>query len=281
MYVKMNGLYIKGHSGCNLSIREDNGQLYVSKYCKASYAPRLKKQYEKQSNMERFYSECGVSIPHPEFDDDTFTMTMPYISGRSFIDYFERSTVDDIRTFTNTLVKIIELELDKCEMSNIPINVFSNKVSSIMEKVLERYPEDRIIFEPVLEFINKHDKVEMPVGVCHGDLTFSNMIFADANIWLIDFLDSFVETPLQDVVKIRQDSTFYWSLLMADTPYNETHVKMVMKHIDDTIDKYFSTKDWYVKYYGFMQYVNLLRILPYADDDKYKKVKAMLSNVRI
>ena len=48
----------------------------------------------------------------------------------------------------------------------------------------------------------------IPVGTCHGDLTFSNILFNGNNYYLIDFLDSFIESPLLDIVKLRQDTAW-------------------------------------------------------------------------
>ncbi len=65
----------------------------------------------------------------------------------------------------------------------------------------------------------------MPVGICHGDLTFSNMLFNGNNYYLIDFLDSFVESPLLDIVKLRQDSAYLWSQLMYIHDYDKIRLK--------------------------------------------------------
>ena len=46
-------------------------------------------------------------------------------------------------------------------------------------------------------------EIEIPMGKCHGDLTFSNILFNGNNYYLIDFLDSFIESPLLDLVKIE------------------------------------------------------------------------------
>ena len=56
--------------------------------------------------------------------------------------------------------------------------------------------------------------ISIPIGFCHGDLTFSNIMFAldDNQVGLIDFLDSFIETPLIDLVKLRQDTHFHWTI---------------------------------------------------------------------
>ena len=57
-----------------------------------------------------------------------------------------------------------------------------------------------------------------PAGDCHGDLTLSNIILSHSKgLLLIDFLNSFLESPLQDVAKIRQDLVYGWSFRKLDS----------------------------------------------------------------
>ena len=113
------------------------------------------------------------------------------------------------------------------------------------------------------------DSLQIPVGLCHGDLTFSNVLFNGNNYYLIDFLDSFVETPLQDIVKIRQDTCYYWSQLMYTKQYDAVRLRIVCDKIDCEIDAYFSEKyPWYANNYKTMQLMNILRILPYVHEER-------------
>ena len=110
--------------------------------------------------------------------------------------------------------------------------------------------------------------LRIPIGVCHGDLTFSNILFCGQQYCLIDFLDSFIETPLQDIVKLRQDSQYLWSCLMYQNPYDALRLKLISQYIDERLDKHFSQYDWYKENYEVMQLMNMLRILPYAKEKK-------------
>jgi thiamine kinase-like enzyme len=57
------------------------------------------------------------------------------------------------------------------------------------------------------------------MGNCHGDFTFSNMIVSEnGDICLIDFLETFLETPLQDIAKLMQELKYYWSLRYLSSP---------------------------------------------------------------
>ena len=107
------------------------------------------------------------------------------------------------------------------------------------------------------------------------------MLFTDSGMYLIDFLDSFVETPLQDIVKIRQDSKYGWSTMMTNQKYNIVHVKMVLNYIDNCISSYFEKYDFY-KYYDMLQYINILRILPYVKEQKvYERICEILDSIKL
>lgn len=110
--------------------------------------------------------------------------------------------------------------------------------------------------------------LRIPVGVCHGDLTFSNVLFCGQQYCLIDFLDSFIETPLQDIVKLRQDSQYLWSCLMYQQPYDALRLKLISEYVDGWLDTHFSQYDWYKAHYDVLQLMNMLRILPYAKEEK-------------
>ena len=94
-------------------------------------------------------------------------------------------------------------------------------------------------------------------------------MFNGNNYYLIDFLDSFIESPLLDIVKIRQDTAYLWSTLMYHKPFDQVRLNIVSKRIDLALNDYFTSKyDWYRKYYMPLQLMNFLRILQYAHDEK-------------
>lgn len=109
----------------------------------------------------------------------------------------------------------------------------------------------------------------IPVGLCHGDLTFSNILFNGNNYYLIDFLDSFIESPLLDIVKLRQDTAWLWSQLMYVNPFDTIRLRIAFQKIDRELDSYFRGKyEWYGRYYKPLQLMNFLRILQYAHEEK-------------
>ena len=135
--------------------------------------------------------------------------------------------------------------------------------NSLVDKLI-----DKTIFNRCDVFFAELKEISIPIGICHGDLTFSNILFNGNNYYLIDFLDSFIETPLQDIAKIRQDTAYRWSQLMYTKPYDAVRLRIICDKIDSEIDSYFSHKyEWYRGNYRVVQLMNILRILPYAHEE--------------
>lgn len=271
-------LKINGHSGCSLDIKLDNHEnLIVEKGCKESYVPRLKKQFEKQESaylsLARNCISKEIGVPYPLWKDNV--MQMPYIHGQSVFDYFETASADDIKKFADTLIEYINYELASSQVIYVDKDIFINK----LEEVKTNISKNELIvdgiaatfayyIDKVIDAIKNYDgHINIPMGKCHGDLTFSNIIFTNKKYWLIDFLDSYIESPLQDIVKIRQDTVHYWSLNMATNKdkINHARVKTIFKYIDRRIVDLYSMSEWW-KWYQLVQYINILRIVPYVKE---------------
>ena len=175
---------------------------------------------------------------------------MEYIQGQSFSEFFNLATKYDLDLliekldgyFSETIIGEI----------NLPVSVLTNKLTSLPNN------------ENLLSLLSNKEFIKVKVGNCHGDMTLSNMIF-DNNIYLIDFLDSYIESPTMDIVKLRQDTHLLWSLNMVDTPLDLTKIKIGLEYIDKWICANFNVDD-----YEILQIINLLRIYPYSTDEKIK-----------
>lgn len=273
---------IKGNSGCDLNIIEDNKTLRIIKTCKESYLERLRKQYKKQNDEYNYLIKNKMFIKVPDIKWENESMNMSYIYGKSFIDFFERSDIDDIKNITNEIIAYIENEINRSSIELVNKSILIDKVNSTFENAKNNdfYEEpDAELFNKAIDYLTytiRGLEIELPIGQCHGDLTFSNMIFNNSGIWIIDFLDSFIETPLQDIVKLRQDTLYKWSTNMVENSYNKVRVNTVFKYIDNKITNYFKCYDWFVSYYNILQYINILRILPYT---KTKEVHDFLVKI--
>ena len=274
---------IKGHSGCSINIIETNNHLYIKKSTNdLKYLDRLYTQGLKQLNDSK--NQNIVAVPHiydiQKNDHETYIL-MDYIYAKNFIDYFECATKIDIDIFINTFINYINNELSKCEIQTINSEIFINKFNSVYNNCLKNdLLNDSNIYNILdkckTKFTSLPPQIELPINICHGDLTFSNILFTTNQFYFIDYLDSFIETPIQDIVKLRQDTKYFWSLYMADKSFDIIRIKMIFDYIDQKIDLYFKDNLFYNKWYYYIQLMNILRILPYV---KEVKIRDLLVNI--
>ena len=268
---------VKGHSGCQIGVVPEEGEIYVYKStADPKYLTRLALQAEKQKAAAQVaYQHIRVpEVLSIKTDAETTVVKMQYVYSRNFIEFFEQAGFEQVDYLIGALKYFIEYEIKQCEEQKVRADIFREKYADVRSKV-----EKNSIYEvdnEIVSILNRSQAVFasledmlLPVGLCHGDLTFSNVLFNGNNYYLIDFLDSFVETPLQDIVKIRQDTCYRWSQLMCTKRYDVVRLHIVCDKIDREIDNFFSQKyAWYRQYYKPMQLMNILRILPYAHERK-------------
>ena len=276
---------IRGHSGCQIDIVNGGDSLFINKSTRdKNYIPRLYKQALKQCNASKIaYQHIRVpKIYGIERMDEYLNIKMEYIYSKNYVDYFEDAGFDQISYFIKALKIFIDSEIENSKMTPINKNVVINKYNDVCDKVakndfISKDTDIKIILEKSSIVFNELDEeINIPVGQCHGDLTFSNILFNGNNYYLIDFLDSFLESPLLDLVKIRQDSNYGWSKLMYGHDFDSVRMRIISDKIDKEIDIYYSNYDWYNKYYSTFQLMNFLRVIQYA---KEERTVAFLKNV--
>ena len=282
---------VKGHSGCDISVVREQDVLYVYKSTyDAKYVERLLKQAAKQRlASEAEYQHIRVpKIFDVVSDEQRATVKMQYVYSKNFVEYFEQSGFEQIDYLIHAIEYFVEKELLSSPVQRVPRAVFVEKFEDVRRKTLckpEMADDEQIgdLMQRSAAVFESMGDWEIPVGLCHGDLTFSNILFNGNNYFLIDFLDSYVETPLQDIVKIRQDTSYRWSQLMYTHSYDSVRMRIIFDKIDHEIDTYFSQRyEWYRHFYKPMQLMNLLRILPYATEqsviDYLKTIISQLLN---
>lgn len=267
---------VKGHSGCQIDIIREGNELYIYKSSEdKSYLNRLLKQAHKQQLASKLeYQHIRIpSIYEIEQSKNKISVKMEYIYSKNFIEYFESAGFEQISYFIKALIYFIEKELSNSSLQTVKKEVLKDKLKDVCCKIqnnsfLTSDQDCKDIIDKAKIIFNELPDIKLPVGRCHGDLTFSNILFNGNNYYLIDFLDSFIESPLLDIVKIRQDSAFLWSQLMYIHEFDKIRLQIISHKIDENINTYFSKYDWYNKYYSIFQLMNFLRILQYAHEEK-------------
>jgi tRNA A-37 threonylcarbamoyl transferase component Bud32 len=267
---------VKGHSGCDIEVVNENDNLYVykSSYDK-KYLKRLVLQAQKQ---------IAAAIPEYQYvrvpkildiaqDDEKVVLKMEYVYSKNFVEYFEHAGFEQINYLVIALIKFLEYEIKNSPITTVDASIVKNKFTDVKAKTLSNIhlqgdAEIAELLEKSAKVFAGMHEMNIPVGLCHGDLTFSNILFNGNNYYLIDFLDSFIESPLLDIVKIRQDSAYLWSQLMYIHECDTIRLNIICHKIDQEIDKYFSQYAWYNEYYMPLQLMNFLRILQYAHEEK-------------
>lgn len=268
---------VKGHSGCAIDVEREANTLYVHKSTKdPGYFKRLALQGEKQLQA------AAVELQHirvPKIHEITRTenevrLKMDYIYSRNFVEFFEQAGFEQINYLIEALIKFLEYEIANSGLTKVSAEIVKDKFADVKKKTLGHQhlkgdKEIESIIDRSEKILNRLGALEMPVGICHGDLTFSNILFNGNNYYLIDFLDSFIESPLLDIVKLRQDTAWLWSQQMYTKACDTIRLRIAFNKIDSRLHSHFQKNyAWYRDFYRPLQLMNFLRILQYAHEPK-------------
>lgn len=245
----MNNHFPLGKSGCSFEMVNDHT---IRKYSRdGNYNLRLLSQAIKQMNFG-FISDViktpAVTTIH--YEKKAAWFEMDYVDGTNIFESINTSNRQEfVEWFIENLMIYIDYEISKSVEMKIDISPITKK----------------------LKFINGGKRaVPIPTsnllcGTCHGDLTIANMIYFKSKIYLIDFLDTYPETPIYDIIKLRQDTKYLWSLFLMQSQSKK--MKNVMTYMDDRLTKKYRdiiNSEWYI----FLENYSLLRILPYVTRSK-------------
>lgn len=262
---------IKGYSGCSVQIITKDKNILVKKTSKdVEYNSRLFSQFQKhKSYLKQSYNNItSPSVVDDGYDEsNNYYYTMEYMPHSDMVSYLNICGTDGLIKLHRDLSDFIHTNIKYSYMKNV-LPEFNSKMSSVEKSLSSDKSLD--LFEQFNNEVSKLDKVEIPIGKCHGDLTLSNMLisFDGKTKILIDFLDCFIESPIHDIVKIRQDTVHKWSIYRCENEFDQCRLNMVLDKLDQLAKDEFFGYDFVCKYYKFFQILNLFRILAYARDEE-------------
>ena len=266
-------LKLEGRSGCVLDIFSSDGDFVVRKSSvSASYSSRLAKQAQKQAAYKNTSNTTFIApkVLNERTDDKgIYHFDMEYVHGEKFSDFLSRATIGEINALYSLFEEYFEQLFTESTKQTIEYKVIEDKASDIKQKLESNSFYSQSFKNKIVNFLlNKVPKQEIPLGSCHGDFTFSNILFSKGDkVYIFDFLDSFIESPIIDLVKIRQDTKFYWSIEI-DTDLDTAkkgRVMQVMQYLDKKFANYLASKHpQYQEWYNYLELFNLVRIMPYA-----------------
>ncbi len=232
---------------------------------------RFSRSIQKQLNFNKIFiiNEQIKSAEILEINTDkencgVVSILMPYYSGIVGSDYILKADHRYINKFTSYLTDLLNYEIKNSYETILDMEIFHDKLNEIIEKTSYNRTLS-IHFDLAKNFLSKYNKkIEIITGNCHGDLTLSNIILNEAGIVLIDFLDTFVESPLQDVSKIIQDVLYLWSFRHISNS-GKINAAILGRHIYNEV--IYDIHKKYKKQVDLLTAFSLLRILPYIKDE--------------
>ena len=262
--------FIEGYSGCKISLYRNEGISVVRKHAPSlEYSNRLSLQAEKQKKFSKIPIN-GVHIPKVLSSrkiNGMFEFDMEYVPYMDTITFLNVASKADI----NILWKNIEFFIETCIRLSKPVilkpDIYYNKFLNVSDKILIKETAVSNFLNDCQKIFSSINECSIYEGFCHGDLTFSNiMVSKKCDIYLIDFLDTFFESPIQDIVKLRQDTKYGWTQNLYNRSYDKKRMSILTNHFDNIIHDKFSKFEFYNNLYHPTQLLNLLRILPYTRD---------------
>ena len=194
---------------------------------------RARRNVEKQRLFKPFYTTTGrvVAAEVLEFKllSDRAELLMPYVEGMTGHMFAVHATRNVGRTLSNALSTLLYAEINESREVPTATLLFKSKLISVAEATAD--PELQSLINASIDVVSKlPDELLFPVGPCHGDLTLSNIILDTASgVTLIDFLDTYLDSPLQDVSKLKQDFIYGWSFRHAPSSL-DIKAKILCRH---------------------------------------------------
>ena len=246
-----------GLSGCSLELINDR---VLRKHSPSiEYNSRLLMQAEKQ---KVFSNRIYKNVDAPKvYDIQSDYFDMEYIPGNTFSEFFSTASVNDVEFVVQTLFDYFDSLISTSRMVDAT-NKILKKLESLKEKTFHK---------EYIEFLRKYvesNKIIVPHTFCHGDLTFSNIIFHKNRLFFIDFLDCYVDTFLSDLVKIKQDLDYFWALKTWNV---HTHrLEQIYRFAWNELENRYSS--FMYEPFDILDVMNILRIEPYLTSEDQRVI---------
>ena len=255
-----------GLSGCKLELIDSN---ILRKHSSSQlYNKRLELQVKKQ---ELFSTQVfrNVETPRVLSKGDSY-FDMEYVTGRSFDEYFSVCSLDDIDFVFDSLCGYFDGLISNAQY-------YQPEVSKkrLLDKInsLETHTNHLTDLYHIRQMVSSIT-MKIPQTFCHGDLTFTNIIFNKNRLYYIDFLDCFIDSFLCDLIKLKQDLYYHWSLDVQGVKSLRIRqiYSFLWRKLEKRYRKYVDTIEFNV-----LDILNTLRLEPYlTNEDQRIIIKRML-----
>ena len=255
-----------GLSGCKLELIGSNT---LRKHSSSpSYNKRLDLQVKKQ---ELFSNQVFRNVETPKVlrKEDSY-FDMEYVTGRSFDEYFSVCSVSDIDFVFDSLCGYFDglISHSQYYQPEVSKKRLLDKINSL--ETHTRHLTDLYHIRQMVSSIT----MKIPQTFCHGDLTFTNIIFNKNRLYYIDFLDCFIDSFLCDLIKLKQDLYYHWSLDVQGIKNLRIRqiYSFLWRKLEERYSQYVETIEFDV-----LDVLNTLRLEPYlTNEDQRIIIKRML-----
>lgn len=216
-----------------------------------------------------------------EHESETW-FEMKYVHGQKYSEFLERASIAGIRAIAQKFNAYFIQQFENAGIQIVNKNLFIDKAEAVKDLLKNRPDLNNALIAKAFSFLTQIPGEKIPVSSCHGDFTLSNMLFDKEDIYLVDFLDSFIESPLIDLVKFRQDTFFNWSLSIEKNipEARSSKIVQILRYLDQEVVNVFKSNMYFIYWYDYLQVFNLIRILPYVQQtDEIQLVQRGISQI--
>lgn len=229
---------MKGLSGCKVTI---NSETVV----KEGGARLVKQSYKQKAYQERLQLE-GVRVPRVLVITNQYTV-MQRAYGKPLLEVMEELSEEQVFGVVNKIVSFINWCKEQRVNSEKDLGITTSKKTGLKTNLslLEESP-------------------------CHGDLTLENMMYDDETdtLWLLDFLDSYHEHYLLDLVAPLQNSK-----LLFHNPISSRNLSLFNDYYEFLIAVMFpEVSEWK----DYLLYAKMKRIEPYVNKERKEWLRECL-----
>ena len=252
-----------GLSGCKLKVLSDD---IIRKYSSnENYNSRLIVQIDKQNFFSKhIFTNIDTPKIIKKYKDGLVYFDMEYIRGCNYYEYFSTISSFNIQNIKNSLDEYFNFLV--CNSHQYKREVARNKIKNkLLSLKSEKY---FLLIKFLIDYLDRID-INIRKSFCHGDLTVTNILFHPQKIYLIDFLDSYIDTFLIDLIKLKQDFYYHWTLKVNNV--NSLRIiqclNSIWNHIEIKYEQYLSTDIFHI-----LEILNFLRIEPYLTNNNQRVI---------
>jgi thiamine kinase-like enzyme len=256
---------IPGLSGCRIELVSPSIIRKVS--ANKEYNARLLLQIKKQQTFKELNFNKILTPTILSYNtEDLFYFDMQYIPAANFNSFFKFCSPKKINFF----IECLEEYLDRVFLDT----KLYVKTELIEQKLISLYDlSNHKNFISKLMYLVNTQNLRIPLSYCHGDLTLSNILFSENNVYFIDFLDSYIDSAYIDLAKLKQDLVHRWNLGInhIQDPRIRINYNYIWRHIEVRYSEFLSNP-----IFDIIESVNLLRIESYV---KHTEKEVILNSI--